>query len=256
MQSPEFVSALRRPVVSESRCVPLLFGSRLSCKRTSYRDHCVTSVTDCCETVCVLVFDVNMVAERRSTVLGPLSCESVKRADQRAKSSGTEDVTVTEDAVEYVANWSGDAMEDVGERESHRRSRGKWSRHHCYDCQRGSEIVREPDFLKFLAEAEKEAVDPDQCLDMSDEDECGRDQEVCAAPEFSDAVAAGYSGNATCNSVIRFGSQSSNEQLWTESDLENYMRRCKKDWADEEQEELVDGVAQIRCMNLKSRERT
>ena len=35
---------------------------------------------------------------------------------------------------------------------------------------RGSEIVREPDYLKFLAEAEKEAVDPDQYLDMSDED--------------------------------------------------------------------------------------
>ena len=34
-------------------------------------------------------------------------------------------VTVTEDAVEYVANWSGDAVEDIGERESHRRSRGK-----------------------------------------------------------------------------------------------------------------------------------
>ena len=55
---------------------------------------------------------------------------------------------------------------------------------------------------------------------MSDEDERGRDQEVGAAPEFSDAVAAGSSGNAMCNSVIRFGSQSSNEQLWTESDLE------------------------------------
>ena len=104
---------------------------------------------------------------------------------------------MTEDAVEYVANWSGDAVEDVGECESHRRSRGKWSRCHCDDWQRGSEIVREPDYLKFLAEAEKEAVDPDQYLDMSDEDEYGRDQEVCAAPEFSDAVAAGYSGNAT-----------------------------------------------------------
>ena len=33
---------------------PLLFRSRLSCKRTSYPDHCVTSVTDCCVTVCVL----------------------------------------------------------------------------------------------------------------------------------------------------------------------------------------------------------
>ena len=57
-------------------------GSRLSCKRTSYSDHCVTSVTDCCETVCVLVFDVNMVAERRSMVLGSLSSESIERADQ------------------------------------------------------------------------------------------------------------------------------------------------------------------------------
>ena len=64
--------------------------------------------------------------------------------------------------------------------------------------------MREPDYLKFLAEAEKEAVDPDQYLDRNCEDECGRDQEVCAAPEFSDAVAAGSSGNATCNSVIRF----------------------------------------------------
>ena len=116
-------------------------------------------------------------------VLGSLSIESVERVDQRAKSSGTEDVTVTRDAVEYVANRSGDAVEDVGERESHRRSRGKWSRCHCDDWHRGSEIVREPDYLKFLAEAEKEAVDPDQYLD---EDECGRDQEVCAAPEFSD----------------------------------------------------------------------
>ena len=38
-------------------------------------------------------FDVNMVAERRSTVLGSLSSESVERAVQRAKSSGIEDVT-------------------------------------------------------------------------------------------------------------------------------------------------------------------
>ena len=48
----------------------------------------------------------------------------------------------------------------------------------CYDWQRSSEILREPDYLKFLAEAEKEAVDPDQYLDMNDVDECGRDQEV------------------------------------------------------------------------------
>ena len=83
-------------------------------------------------------------------------------------------MTVTEDADEYVANWSGDAVEDVGERESHRPSRRKWSRRHCDDWQRGSEIVREPDYLNFLAEAEKEAVDPDQYLDMNDEDECVR----------------------------------------------------------------------------------
>ena len=44
------------------------------------------------------------------------------------------------------------------------------------------------------------------------------------------------------NSVIRFGSQSSNEQHWTESDLENYMRRCRKDWADEEQESLMEAL--------------
>ena len=103
--------------------------------------------------------------------------------------------------------------------------------------------------MKFLAEAEKEAVDPDQYLVMNDEDECGRDQEVCAAPEFSDAVAAGSSGNATCNSVIRFGSQSSNEQLWAESDLGNYMRRCKKDWADEEQEELMESLKTLHELN-------
>ena len=52
--------------------------------------------------------------------------------------------------------------------------------------------MREPNYLKFLAEAEKESVDPDQYLDMNDDDECGRDQEVCAAPELSP------------NSVIRF----------------------------------------------------
>ena len=103
-------------------------------------------------------FEVNMVAERRSTVLESLSSESVERADRRAKSSGAEDVTVTEDAVEYVADWNGDAAEDVGERESHRRSRGKWSRRRCDGWQRCSEIVREPDYLKFLADAEKETV--------------------------------------------------------------------------------------------------
>ena len=197
----------------------------------------MTSVTDCCETVCALVL---MSTWQRSAGRWCWDLSTV-RASQRAKSSRTEKVTMTEDAVEYVANWSGDAVEDVGGCESHRQSRGKWSRYHCDDWQRGSEIVREPDYLKFLAEAE-EAVDPDQYLDMSDEDECGRDQKVCAAPEFSDAVAAGYSGNATCNSVIRSGSQSSNEQLWTESDLENYMKRCKKVWADEEQEELMESL--------------
>ena len=102
---------------------------------------------------------------------------------------------------------SGDAAEDVGERESHR-DRKKLSRRHCYDWQRCSEIAREPDYLKFLAETEKEAVDPDQYLDMNDEDECGRDQEVGAAPEFSDTVAAESCGNATSDSVIRFDSQS------------------------------------------------
>ena len=35
-------------------------------------------------------FDVNMVAERRSMVLGSLSSESVECAVQRAKSSGLE----------------------------------------------------------------------------------------------------------------------------------------------------------------------
>ena len=126
------------------------------------------------------LFDVNMVAERRSMVLGSLGSESVEHVVQRAKSSENEDVTTTEDTVEYTADWSGDAAEDVGERESHHRDRKKLSRRHCYDWQRRSEIVREPDDLKFLAEAEKEAVDPDQYLDMNDEDECGRGQEVGA----------------------------------------------------------------------------
>ena len=175
-------------------------------------------------------------------VLGTLSSESVERAVQRAKSSEIEDETVAEDTVEYVADWSGDAAEDVGERENHHRGRGEWSRHHCYDWQRRSKIVREPDYLKFLGEAEKEAVDPDQYLDMNGEDECGRDQEAFAAPEFSDTVAAESSGSVTSNSVIRFGSQSSNEPLWTESDLEDYLRRCKKDWSDEEQEELMESL--------------
>ena len=71
--------------------------------------------------------------------------------------------------------------------------------------------MREPNYLKFLAEVEKESVDPDQYLDMNDDDECGRDQEVCAAPELSETVAAESSGSVTFNSVIRFSNQSSNE---------------------------------------------
>ena len=90
-------------------------------------------------------------------VLGSLSSESVECAVQRAKFSGTEDVTTTEDTVEYVADSSGEAAEDTGECESHHRVRGKWSRHRCYNWQLSSEIVREPDYLKFLAEAEQEA---------------------------------------------------------------------------------------------------
>ena len=69
--------------------------------------------------------------------------------------------------------------------------------------------MRGPDYLEFLAEAEKEAVDPDQYLDMNDEDECGGDQGLCVATEFSDAVADESSRNAMANSVIRFGSQKS-----------------------------------------------
>ena len=186
--------------------------------------------------------DVNMVADRRSMMLGTLSSESVERADQRAKSSEIEDETEAEDTVEYVADRSGGAAEDVGERENHLRGRGKWNRHHCCDWQRRSEIVREPDYLKFLAEAEKKTVDPDQYLDMNDEDECGKDQEVCAAPELSETVAAESSGSVTSDSVIRFGNQSSNEPLWTESDLEDFLRRCKKDWSDEEQEKLTESL--------------
>ena len=43
-----------------------------------------------------------MVAERRSTVLGSLSVESVEHVIQRAKSLENEDVTTTEDTVEYT----------------------------------------------------------------------------------------------------------------------------------------------------------
>ena len=113
-------------------------------------------------------FDVNMVAGRQSMVLGSLSSGSVERAVQRVKSSEIEDVTVMEDTVGCAAEWSGDAAEDVGERESHHPGRGKWSRHNFCDGQSRSETVREGDFWKFLAEAEKEAVDPDEYLDMND----------------------------------------------------------------------------------------
>ena len=155
-------------------------------------------------------FDVNVVTERRSTVLGAPSSESVKRAVQRAKSSEIEDETVAEDTVEYVTDRSG-AAKDVGEHENHHRGFVKKSRHHCYDWQHRSEIVRDLNYLKFLAEVEKESVDPDQYLDMNDDDECGRDQEVCAAPELSETGAAESSGSVTFNSVIRFNNQSSNE---------------------------------------------
>ena len=83
-------------------------------------------------------------------VLGTLSSESVEDAVQRAKSSEIEEETVAEDTVEYVADWSGDVAEEVGQRENHHRGRGEWSRRHYYDWQRRSEIVREPDYLKFL----------------------------------------------------------------------------------------------------------
>ena len=102
-----------------------------------------------------------------------------------------------------------EAAEDTGECESHHRVRGKWSRHRCYDWQHSSEIVREPDYLKFLAEAEMETIGPDQYLNMNDEDECGGDQGVCEAPEFYDAVADESSRNAMSNSVIGFGGQNS-----------------------------------------------
>ena len=61
---------------------------------------------------------------------------------QRAKFSENEDVTTTEDTVEYTVDGSGDAAEDVEERESHHRDRKKLSRRHCYDWQRRSEIER------------------------------------------------------------------------------------------------------------------
>ena len=105
-------------------------------------------------------------------------------------------------------------------------------------------MERESDYLKFLAEAEKEAVDPDKYLDMKD-DECGRDQEVCAAPNLSETFAAESSGSVTSNSVIRFGNISANEPLWTEFDLEDFLRRRKKDWSDEEQEELMESIKKL-----------
>ena len=36
--------------------------------------------------------------------------------------------------------------------------------------------------------------------------------------------------------------QNSNEQHWTESDLENCMTWCRKDWTDEEQESLMEAL--------------
>ena len=39
---------------------------------------------------------------------------------------------------------------------------------------------------------------------MNYEDECGRDQEAFAAPEFSDTVAAESSGSVTSNSSKKF----------------------------------------------------
>ena len=111
-----------------------------------------------------------------------------------------------------------------------------------YTAERRPEIVREPDYLKFLAEAEKEAVDPRTVPGMHDEDDCGRDQEAGMASEFSDEVAAESSGNAASNLVIRFGSQGPNEPLWTESDLEDEMKRCNEDWSDEEQGELMESL--------------
>ena len=60
-----------------------------------------------------------------------------------------------------------------------------------------------------------------------------------------ETVAVESSGSVTSNSVIRFGSQSSNEPLWMESDLEDCMRRCKKDWSDEEQEELMESLKSL-----------
>ena len=64
-------------------------------------------------------FNVNMVAERRSTVLGSLSGESVEHVVQRAKSPENEDVTTTEDTVECTADWSGDVAENARQCESH-----------------------------------------------------------------------------------------------------------------------------------------
>ena len=51
-QQSSVFSGLNLCVVSESWCVPLLFTSRSSCKRSSY--HCGTWVTDSCRIVCVL----------------------------------------------------------------------------------------------------------------------------------------------------------------------------------------------------------
>ena len=48
-----------------------------------------------------------------------------------------------------------------------------------------------------------------------------------------------FSGNVTFDSVIRSSNQRSNEPFWTESDFEDHMKRCKKDWWVEDQEELM-----------------
>ena len=106
-----------------------------------------------------------------------LNGESVERVVQCVDSSENEEVTTTEDTVGCTS-------------------------------ERRLEIVREPDNLKFLVEAEKEAVDPDQYLNVNDEDDCGRDQEAGMASEFSGEVAAESSENAASNLVIRFGSKS------------------------------------------------
>ena len=84
-------------------------------------------------------------------VLGSLSSESVERADQRAKSSGTEKVTMTEDAVEYEANWSGGGAGGRGEE-------GR---------QRGEERGREGLFLSGSVESSADSSQSYQLLQSS-----------------------------------------------------------------------------------------